>query len=266
MGLLACDPNVEGCLDAESTNFDVSADKPCDACCTSPRLVIQVFQEFGAGVVWRPDSAYNNDLNQPFRINSVAFYLSDFQLTQNNEVFRPFDTLQFKVFDAVGGDTTKQTLSNDILLARRVTLDYPVGEFKTSGKFDAIQCQFGLSEVTNRVVPSSASSNNPLSKQSDSLWLSRSEGYVWLQVVVQRDTSAGTPSDTLRFTKADFTTPLILTKMANFERELGFDFKIKCTADYFTLFKGVDFVAGTPNTWKSKILANLPNMLTFSPP
>lgn len=259
--LAACDEPQEGCLDVEATNFDVTADRACDDCCTSPKLVLTVSQVFDT-LVWIPDSAYQNDLGQWFRIRNSAFYLSDFELVKSGEVLEVEDTLRLKIFGANVGDTLNRTLKNDFVLARRTSVDFTVGAFRPSGTFEEVRLRLGLNAQSNAVIPGSVSSSHPLYRQADSLWLGRDNGFAWLMLAIRRDTAAATPTDTLRFTAADLGgQPLTLTGTGTFKHEVGYNFKIKLRINYDVLLSGVDLQNTSPNQWKSKIVANLPAAL-----
>jgi hypothetical protein len=262
LGVTACDEPTEGCLDVEAVNFDVTADRACDDCCTSPRLVCSVLQEYG-GRVWKPDTAYQNAAGQWFRVKSISYYLSDFQLFRSGEAFVVEDTLRFRTFGAQVGDTTSEVLRNDFALVRRTAVDYPVGRFRPSGSFGSVQCRLGLDAPANRVVPSKAAAGHPLARQADSLWLSRPEGYVWLQIVLTKDSVAATAPDTLRFVAADFSSPVFFKNDDQFFHEQGFDLRVNLTADYAVLFADVNF-GQPPSNWKSQIATKLPLAFRFS--
>lgn len=255
---LACESPTRGCLDVEATNFDVSSDKPCkDDCCTYPDLVCLVSQEFG-GVVWKQDTVYTNDMGLEFRIKSVAFYLSGFELGQNGTFYQVADSVKMKVFGNGIADTLEQYFTDDFLLIRRVPVEYPVGKFKKSGSFDQFRCNLGLTSDANKIVPRYAPSGHPLNKQPDSLWLSWTEQFVWMQIVVTKDISDTTIPDTLRFTADDFGgTPFKISSGTVLNHITGFDFDFIFTVDYAQMFSGVDFANTGTAAWKSRILMNL---------
>lgn len=263
--LQSCESPERGCLDVEATNFDVSADKPCeDDCCKYPQLVLAVNQEFN-GAIWKQDTAYRNDLGKWFRIKSISYYLSDIKLTQNGEAYTVSDSVQMRVFGANAGDTLTDYFTDDYLLVRRNQVDYTVGTFKTSGSFQQFSGRLGLSGSSNDIVPRYAPSGHPLAKQSDSLWLSRPESYVMMQIILTRDTNSTTTPDTLRFTEADLgSNAHTILRTGNYEHETGFNFELILTADYYQLFKGVDFAISGISAWKTRIIANLSDTFDVS--
>jgi hypothetical protein len=240
----------------EATNLELSADKPCeDDCCKYPKLVIAFNQNFG-DKVWKPDTPYVNDLGQLFVIRSASFLLSDFSLSQGGTTYTISDSLELKWLD--GTDTLDWFFRNDFMVGRRLPIDYPVGTFRKSGFFDNFACVLGLNSTENKVIPAKAPSGHPLSKQPDSLWLNSTDRFVWLQIVVKKDTLSSTPSDTLRFTANDFGgQPFAIQRNGNFEHRTGTDFRIDMTVDYFVLFKDVNLANIGQASEKAKILDNL---------
>lgn len=259
LGMTACYEPKEGCLDIEAVNFTASADNNC--CCEYPELKIEAIQRFN-DKVWLPDSTYLNPLGQVFRLRSVAFYLSEFQILQGGTPLGVPDTAQLFVFGPNPGDTLKETFINDFQLVRRATTEYTVGSFRSSGSFDGIRIRMGLPDAAQRVAPNKAPSGHPLRPQAENLWLGRDIGFAPLKMVFTRDTLSATLPDTLTFLPAELgyfiqqDTPLV--------HQSGEDFRIKLTVDYFELFRNIDLKNDDKATMKSKIVVNLPKVFTVS--
>ena len=254
----ACFEPKEGCLDIAATNFDAGADKDC--CCEYPKLVLRVNQVYDT-LLFRNDLLYLNSNGQLFRINSVAFYLSDFQLFQNGEVFRVSDTLTLHTF--MGNDTTSQLFTNDFQLVRRTPIDYVVGTFRQDGNFEEVSFRFGLSQDAQKVIPTKAPANHPLSAQLDSLWRGQTAGFVFLQVVVVRDSMVDTMPDTLSFLQSDLGEPRI-GATGLFVHSTGYNFPLVLRVDYKKMFEGVNWSIHDTLGWKNTIIANLPGTFSVS--
>ncbi len=253
----ACFEPKEGCLDIAATNFDAGADKDC--CCEYPKLVLRVDQVYDT-LLFLNDSLYPDASGHKFRIKSVAFYLSDFQLFQNGESFRVSDTLTLNTF--LGNDTTSQLFTNDFQLVRRSPIDYVIGAFRQDGNFDALSFRFGLSDEAQKIIPTKAPNGHPLSPQPDSLWRGQTAGFVFLEAVVVRDSSA-TPPDTLRFLQSDLGQPLI-GAMGLFVHPTGYNFPLVLKVDYNKMFEGVNWTVHDTSAWRAKIVLNLPNTFSVS--
>ena len=257
--LTSCFEPKKACLDIEAANFDASADEDC--CCIYPKLKLTVVQNYDT-LTYKPDSAYVNDLGQQFRIRSIVFYLSDFQLIQNGATYTVSDTVSLRVFGPNPGDTMSHTFTDDFLLIRRENISNEVGSFSRTGLFSQVKFRLGLSDDAQDVVPGKAPSGHPLRPQGDSLWYGRNTGYVFAQIVVARDTVSSTPSDTLSFTQADL--PNYFIAGINVFHETGYDFNLKLTANVKALFDGVDWSTGDINDWKMKIRDNFDSVFLVS--
>jgi hypothetical protein len=254
--LTACFEPKEGCLDIAATNFDAGADKDC--CCEYPKLVLTVNQVYDT-LLFRNDLLYTASNGQQFRIKSVAFYLSDFQLFQGGKAYSVSDTLTLNTF--MGADTSSQLFTNDFQLVRRSPVDYIVGTFRQDGTFEEVNFRFGLSADAQKVIPTKAPANHPLAAQPDSLWRGQSAGFTFLQVVVVRDSMASTAADTLRFLQADLGQPMI-GATGQFVHPTGYNFPLVLKVDYKKMFEGINWSVHDISAWKSKVLTNLP--VTFS--
>lgn len=254
----ACFEPKEGCLDISATNFDAGADKDC--CCEYPKLVLTVNQVYDT-LLFRSDSLYPDASGHLFRIKSVAFYLSDFQLFQNGELFRVSDTLTLNTF--LGADTSSQLFINDFQLVRRTPVEYPVGTFQQGGNFEQVNFRFGLSADAQKVIPTKAPNGHPLSAQTDSLWRGQANGFVFLQAVVVRDSMGTTQPDTLRFLEADLGLPVI-SATGLFVHPTGYNFPLVLGVDYKKMFEGVNWSIHDITAWKAQIVANLPSTFSVS--
>jgi hypothetical protein len=259
----ACFEPKEGCLDIEATNFNAAADDNC--CCEYPELVLDILHRYGSDtVLYFADSLYPFNDGKLFRIKSVVFYLSDFQLYQNSVAYPVTDTVQLQAYAAAGADTVKETVTDDFLLVRRTPVNNPVGEFRPAGVFDNFRCRLGLSADAQRIIPALAPTGHPLRLQSDSLWQSPQAGYVFLRAVIVRDSMPATKPDTLSFTQADLPDFFIGQSGAFLHQSGGYDFMLKLKIDYRALFQGVDWTTGDIPDWKNQIVVNLPSVFSVS--
>lgn len=252
----ACFDPKQGCLDAAATNFDAAADEDC--CCEYPNLVLEFRQRFGTDP-FDPNKVYLSTANKPFYLRGTSFYFSDFEVLRGNEVFSVPDTLTLRAFAPTGKDTLRELYQNDFALARSSgQIDSKIGRFRTDGTFDGVRFRLGLNDNAQRVIAPLAPAGHPLAIQTDSLWYGRATGYVFAQLVVQRDTaSANAVRDTLAFTAADIGAFIIEKKGTTFTKRVGYDFRLILIADYQMLLDGVDWSKGDKNTWKSQVVQNL---------
>lgn len=255
----SCFEPKKACLDIEAANFDASADKDC--CCVYPKLKLLVTQNYN-DTTFKTSEVYSNNLGQLFRIKSIVFYLSDFQLIQGGTTYAVSDTLSLRKFGANPGDTLTQIFTDDFLLIRRENISNEIGTFRQTGTFDSVKFRLGLPTDANLVVPGKAPAGHPLRPQGENLWQGRGAGYVFAQVIVNRDTLSATPPDTLSFTKADL--PDYFITGGSLFHKTGYDFVFTLTTDFKYLFDGVDWTTGNKSDWKMKMRDNLPNVFLVS--
>ncbi|MFN8303663.1 MAG: hypothetical protein U0U46_14325 [Saprospiraceae bacterium] len=253
----ACYEPKKGCLDIEAVNFDATADENC--CCNYPRLFVRLEHRYDT-LTFREGDAYPQSSGHWFRLQKVIFYLSDFKVFRNSDVFGVTDSLKMKVFGPATADTLEQYLTNDFVLVRRTPLEFAAGAFPESGTFDRVRCRLGLPDAAQSVIPGKAPANHPLSEQPEKLWLDRTRGFEAMRIIFNRDTLGATAPDTLTLARPDFDN-FMLEGSGTFVHESGYDFYVLLVADYKALFQDVDLTQGSPASWKAQIVANLQNAL-----
>lgn len=257
VGQTACFEPQNGCLDEGAANFYPAADNDC--CCRYPNLVLAVDQVYDT-LLYRQDSLYPGLGGQQFRIKSVVFYLSDFQLFKDGVLYEMGDSTDFKVYDAAQNDTLTKTLTDDFTVIRRTPIDNPVAAFREDGTFEKIRFRLGLNPDAETIIPALAPTSHPLYPQKEKLY---NNGYVFLQAVVVRNSDPATAPDTLNFYQNDLP-DFYLEGNGAFTHELGVNFKVNLSADWAVLFEGVDWTTGDISAWKNRIVANLPSVFTVS--
>lgn len=256
-GQTACFEPQDGCLDEGASNFYPAADNDC--CCRYPNLVLAVDQVYDT-LLYRQDSLFPGLGGHLFRIKSIVFYLSDFQLFKNGVLYEMGDSTDFKTYDALQNDTITQNLTDDFTLIRRTPIDNPVAAIREDGTFDQIRFRLGLNPEAQTIIPALAPVSHPLYLQKENLY---DDGYVFLQAVVVRDSDPATAPDTLNFYQNDLPN-FNLEGNGAFTHELGLSFKVNLSADWAKLFEGVDWINGDISAWKSQIVVNLPSVFTVS--
>ncbi len=68
----------EGCLERWASNYDITADKACDDCCTEPKVKLQ-FRTLFDSISVNSDSVYLDDFNNTFKYVSAEFFISRFR-------------------------------------------------------------------------------------------------------------------------------------------------------------------------------------------
>jgi hypothetical protein len=244
-----CYEAKEGCLDIEAVNFDAGADDTC--CCIYPKLLLKVEQNFDT-FVFLPNKNYEWETGKFLNIKSIVFYLSDFSLTRNSQIFTPTDSLNFKLWP----DSSKLRLANDFALIKRETGDYPMGTFRESGNFDGFGFTFGLNEVDNKIISTTIIGTSALKPQAEKFWLNETDGYAFARIELQQDTLIDTPIDTFYLSRPDFQ-KIPFNFAGDFKHKSGYNFEIKLKVDFKKWFEGTNLPTNDISALKSKIMSNL---------
>ena len=163
------------------------------------------------------------------------------------ETFKVLDEIELSVNDGSG----TRTFTNDFALISRdfSSFNYTIGEITGAGSFDSLRFFVGLRETANKVEPTSAPENHPLSIQSDSMW-SVENAYVFNKLIMNPDTAL-VDLDTLEFNVTDVMGDLErgveIVLPLKYDLAVGTDMLIKLKVDYFQWFQGINFEADSVN-------------------
>ena len=256
----ACYENIEGCLELEATNFDVSADKACEDCCQFPKLRLNILHRIKDPV---RDTFYNFPLNAKvttdtppfFYVGDLRYYLSDIQLIRDDGSLRSVeDEVKATQFDSNGGSTSMIIPNNFALINRRTPTTTSIGTLRSQGSFTGLQFKVGVPVEANQSEPSSFPSNHPLAYGDSTMYFSRDSGYVFYRVQLFRDTSAVMPV----LLKSGTNTHLrqIVVNFP-FELKVGFNTILTLRVNYRNWFEQIELKTDTPSDMIAKITAGL---------
>ncbi len=172
----------EGCLDINSLNFGVDADRPCADCCIYPALRMSfqhrsVYADTSVNFQLL-DSVYYDGAGNPYRVADFRFLLSGVRLVRpNGEAISLSNRIPVRVFGA-GNAQEPDSITNDILLIRpALTARIDAGTLRANGAFRALRFIVGLSSANARVNPESLPPNHPMRPSASGMEWSRLEGY-----------------------------------------------------------------------------------------
>lgn len=262
-----CYQAVQGCLDAQATNYSVDADEPCpDDCCTYPSIKLKIqhcyevapdsFISLNYG-----DSIYYDALGEPFRISGIQYYMSAFKLVKTDgSLIGVSDSLTVDQIDPLSGDTSALTLEDNFLLLNPVLkeVNITLGNFREVATFSGIQFQLGLDVPANFTNPASVEDNHPLSIQADNMYISPEEGYIFHKVGLFADTLATDTIPVITEIRGlsnvrDVILPIVFTT------NNGFDVTISIQVNYKRWFEGIDIQNSLNNDLEQQLIANIPS-------
>ena len=252
----ACKDPIEGCTDVEATNYDVSADKSCEDCCTYPQLSLEVAHRYDT-LSFSYDSIYNLFGSNQSQFLKVIFYLSDFRLVNATESLETIETIDLNIVNS-GVENFKDDFT---LVSRSISgINYDVGEIRGSGTFDTLKFSVGLAGNAALGDAETVSNGHPLAIGSDTLW-TYPDGYICNQIIIVPDT---TNPDTIQF-DLKATTHLVEISLP-FSKEVnsGFDVIIPLKIDYKEWFLGIDFAGDTADNIVQKIVLNTSNVFSIN--
>ncbi len=264
--LLGCYEPKNGCLDIEATNYDVSADDPCDGCCKYPSISLQV--QHYVVLPNQPDTAFvlkygtkyqsPFDTNHYFFIDRGRFFVADLHLIRaSGEAVGVVDSvwLPLIIGDSVYVQNNFSKHDRDIFQAAKI------GTIKTVGMFSGARFTLGLPpQILNEVEIDSVTTGHPLAVKNDTLSYDTLTGIIPLHLIFRPDSLAGTPPIDLRFYDAkqislDFPQPLAI--------ERGYNVKLVIRLNYMALFKDIDFQNDSPSIMQAKIDGQLTNAFSI---
>ncbi|MFT5833511.1 MAG: hypothetical protein ACI97N_001139 [Cognaticolwellia sp.] len=247
-----CRETTEGCLNPEASNFDPSADETC--CCEYPQFSVRFsYNNYSTDTTaFALNSVYNDDGSNPYYINNISLYISDFELIKaDNSILKTTDSLE-----VILQNGTLTEVIDDIIILKSNLFKYDIGTTTTSGNFIKLRFKVGLNDLINQTNPEEVETTHPLSDAND---LYETDGYIFNKIDIITDTSA-----TDIMTNFEIKTPYVQIELNhNFSIYSGFDTEVKINADLKKLLETVNFQTDDVNTIQSKIVTNAVGIFTI---
>jgi len=136
----SCYEPIEGCLDINSENYEVSADRACDSCCVFPDFKLNIDQVFNAEDFSLGDTLIN-DIGVTFKITDYLMIFSSFSLTSVDNIFTVIDSTRVPCNSSVDNYEV-----NDLVSIRSSTSLLTVGKWMQAGAINNISFLLGLND------------------------------------------------------------------------------------------------------------------------
>ncbi len=229
----SCYENVEGCLDPDSSNYDVTADIECDDCCKYPQLSMLISHRYGDDSYQLGDTVVTNQ-GKEFAIDNVHFYFNNFVLNSANKAYHVEN--QIELTDNTGMATTTP---DDILLVNPSTFRYSLGTFTHSDKYLSLTCSLGVGTNINSAQEIIVESGHSLAIAGDSLYHSPTQRYISTRILLRQIGVHSVPDTILVFAEYDYQLDIDVTQ------ERGADTSINIHIDYMEALKELDYTSMT---------------------
>jgi len=258
IGLSSCKEKVEGCMDVTAANWNASADKSCDDCCTFPSLIVRIDHMYGDTSLLY-DSLYTDAADKPFFIAGIRYYLSGFNLDDGIESLGVNDSLDVELITLSGNE--EETLEDNFALVSRSITSKTIGTFENSDiTTDSLFFVFGLNQAANQVDPASVSSPHPLAIDSDTMYVNEDEHYIFAKLSIVPDTMS---MDTVVYTITGNNNLREIRLLWERDLERGVNITVPLVADYQKWFAGINFVTDSDDSIKEQIVNNLTEAFTI---
>lgn len=248
---------VEGCLEADASNFDPGADKNC--CCEYPNLTLQVYPVVGPTNFTDTDTLYDSSGN-PYLLPELQLYLSQFQMIEpNGEATGVSDSLAITLEDTAGNSYEEKVADSYILLDTDNT-SYEVGTFLNFTEFSTLEFYVGVDSLINLTSPATFDEEHALYTQDPVMYDEDVSSYLFVraevQVIGESEPRIYTIYGEDAFKKIEIPYAIV--------GHQSFDTPLELTADVEAMFDSIDFLANSDNFITEKIVENLDSV--FSKP
>lgn len=266
--LTACYEPAEGCLDRRATNFELAADEPCPDCCTYPKLKIRFdnkWQYPDTLSAFSTDSIFYDVLNQPFRINRIRFYWSDFKLEMNGGTqLLITDLIDVKTHNGI--DTVVFNVPNDFLLAdiNSSTDNLTIGTVVPEGVMLGLSVDFGIDQPINSAVATTMPKDHVLLPQLGNLNYDSEIGYVFAQIEYFQDTIAADTTPVVINIFGDAALRELFLPLPNGITLLeGFNPQLVVETNFAHWFDGINVRLGDTTAIQMQIVNNIAESFTL---
>lgn len=247
--LTSCYENQTGCLDIESSNYDVTADDACDDCCTYPTLSILISHQYGENAYSRTDTI-TNDLGAELVLEDIQTFISDLNVHSVLDSYQVSDTISVLL------DGSNQTVKDDIILVRPSTFRYTVGTFREADTYKSITTRLGLPNEVNNAATITVPDDHPIIAAGDSLYIDDQNQYV-TNYMLLRQVGVHDVADTLAIIAPSYTYNSIVDVTQN----RGSNASLSIIMDYLNIINGLDYNTMTKEQIIEQIKINLQDLI-----
>jgi len=224
--LEGCITRVEGCLDVAAANFDLSADRSCEDCCTYPLLSVSLSQKWNDRNFSLTDTLFDTQ-GRPYRISDLKYVLSSWKWQDTDLHSYTVDSAEIACTSGILSYTP------DIIIVDAKQSQYTLGTIRQSPLTDSLSLKLGFVADLD-CIDAYAAGIPPVFSNQSAIWDSLSASRASIRLVLQRDTSMAVFDTLFIHTMKDISLGLDL------DFTPGFPETIRLSVNYALWFSNVD--------------------------
>jgi|GEM_PF-6571113 len=229
---IGCNARVEGCLDVEAENFDVTVDKHDPSACNYPNLQLKVQYSWDT-LSFSKSAFFTNDLGQLLAFEDVYVLVSQFVL--NGMDLGPLvveDRTEWFIKEGDGGEFIQAV--DDFTFVDYSKFSFVLGEWRVTDFVDRLEFFVG---VPDSLTPMSVDSlhDGHVLRESRAFYNEETDEFATARFIIARD-SARIDIDTFVISSGPLAHSFPISKQLIPGRDDDVDIKI----DFYTIFKNVD--------------------------
>lgn len=228
--VVGCNARVEGCLDIEASNFDVTVDKHDPEVCSYPDMLLKVQYSWDT-LSFSKDSFYTNDIGQLLAFEDVYVLVSQFALNgvelgrlvveDRTDWFLLEDDAYIKAID-------------DFTFVDQSKFSFILGEWRTTDSVDRLDFYVGVPDTLTPTSPELLDDDHVL-REPRAFYSEETNEFATARFIVARD-SARTELDTFVISSGPLAYSFPLSK----ELTRGRNDDVGIEINFYTIFKDVD--------------------------
>ena len=246
----SCNARVDGCLDREATNFNVTVDRNDPSLCQYPDMLLNVTYQWG-DTLFRTNQVFDNAFGQPFIVTDFYILFSQFALNAEDGRKLTVDNMtSWYVGDQSDGESLDVT--DDFTLVDLSTFSFSLGDWSTTTFVNTADFTVGVPDTLTPTLPDTLTSNRI--NDSRVFYNESAMDFATARFRIVRDTSTDL-SDTYHITSG----PIPFTFALNKDLNLGSTDTVRVAIDFQTLLTNVDLEADS-----ASIASGIANVLEQS--
>ena len=249
--LMSCNARVDGCLDPNAMNFDVTADNHDPSLCSYPSLLLSMVYSYG-DTSFAKDHLFTNAMGQEYAFKDVYVLFSQFAIT-GLENPRMTVTNRTDWYLGTAGNGQYVEAIDDFTFVNASGFRFDIGMWRWTDFATQLDFEVGVPDTLTPTVLDSLPESSKLS-DSRTFYNMDKEEFATARFVIARDSIQAEP-DTFIVSSG----PIHYTYPLNKELTRGRDDTVRVRIDFKVMFDQLDL-----NADSSVIAAELANTLSNS--